>query len=233
MRQALVVVFVMLGCSIGAQDRRPSRLSFLKPGQTRYQEVIDGWKAADPDWDGRPRFEWGTEIALEKPDIRLSPHIVPNRPDPPGDETWLDAKPEERARWHIVRVRVMEDSVSGAESPVDDPDVSEVRLAFLLDSAGAPDRLLYYSVSLGSQKLDWDDVVRRYGPPEDEEYVYVQSGLDGEEREKLVYRRFPKHGIGYVWDAVLAEQIMKKYGMKLEEAQKDYYSDVIHFEPEK
>ncbi len=237
MNRAVVLALLLLVCPLGAQE--PSRnqdLSFLVPGKTRFRELIDRWKSAHPDEDTGPISEWDTEIAVEKPDILLWAFNVAKRPDPPGHARWIEATAEEQAKWHLLRVRVCEFRTVLGESPVDDPDRPEVRLAFRLDEAGAPDLLVYYVIGLKPDSIDWIDLVRRWGPPKDEEYVYAQRSAlsaDGEERTKYLYRRFPDRGVGYVWDAEGAEEVVKDKKMTLEEAQKTYYFYAVHFEPEK
>ena len=237
MSRALVIAFLLLVCPLGAQE--PSRkqdLSLLVPGKTRYRELIDRWKSAHPDEEIGPIAEWDTEIALEKPDILLWPLHVARRPDPPGNACWIKATPEEQAKWHLLRVRVCEFLTVLGESPVDDPDRPEVTLAFRLDEAGAPDILVYYVIGLKPDLIDWDDLVRRWGPPKDEEYVYAERSAlsaDGETRRKYLYRRFPDRGVGYVWNAQHAEERVEDNKMTLEEAQKIYYFYAVHFEPEK
>ena len=242
MKRAMMVVVGLVACSLWAQEPPPKRdLSFLVPGKSLYKDVMARWRQAHADegaW-ANPLGEWDSRIAREKPDINLSPLTVPAKADREGMMgCWLDSDPAEQAAWHIVPVWVSELSVVIAESPVDDPDSPVVNLVFLKDGAGAPDRLLYYKVSIGDKGVDWEKIVQKYGQPQDVEYVYVRESIDAkgdkyEKRHKYVFRRFPERGIGYVWDARTAEEVMKEYGEKLEDAQKDYYRAVIYFEPEK
>ncbi len=236
MKRAMMVVVGLVACALWAQEPPPKRdLSFLVPGKSLYKDVMARWRQAHADegaW-ANPLGEWDSRIAREKPDILLWPLTGPTKADRKSElGSWLEGDPSEQAAWHIVPVWVSEFSVVIAESPVGDPDSPEVTLVFLKDGAGAPDRLLYYRVSIGGKGFDWEKIVKKYGQPQDVEYVYV-SGLIDEERHKYVFRRFPERGIGYVWDAETAELVMKKYGKKLEDAQKKYYRAVIYFEPEK
>ncbi len=205
--------------------------SFLVPGKTTFQEVEEHWRDGSLFED--PDHEFDTDIYREKPHIYFSSHLhLEPVPLPPDGlySTELVVSAEEAAKWTRISVRVFEYCRFLSTCS----DARNIVLVFTKDKDGKPERLLYYCVFLlhglepGEEEVNWEKVLREQGTaPQDVEYEYVEHSEDEDEHRLYRFRRFPKRGIGYVWNRTEAEA----WGQPSEVAEKIHYEARIHFEP--
>ncbi len=232
---ALLFMFVLPdGVEAQEEVKRSERdSSFLVPGKTLYAEVKKRWDESGEDPAG-PERSWSTEMYAERVHVyflgRMS--ILPPEQADRADQLTLQVSPEEAKKWTRISVMVYKYRRYFGSTSVGDPDSScKIHLVFLKDSDGKPDRLLYYQVELRHEELDWGEVVRRLGAPEDVDYPYVDLWEEGEKRLRphFLHRRYPAQGVGYVWEMDLALRV----SLNRTEAEKKLYVARVHFVPEK
>ncbi len=233
---ALLIMFV-LPDRVDAQEdvKRAERdSSFLVPGKTLYAEVKTRWDESGEDPAG-PETSWSTEMYAERVHVFFLGEMSILPPEQANRELTpltLQVSPEESKNWTRISVIVFKYRRYFGSTSVGDPDSScKIHLVFLKDLDGNPDRLLYYQIELRRDELDWADVVRRLGAPEDVDYSYVNLWAKEEDRLRFhfLHRRYPAQGVGYVWDMHLA----LKVSLNRTEAEKKLYVARMHFVPEK
>ncbi len=225
---ALACLVLLVSPADGRGNERDT--SFLVPGKTTFQEVEEHWHDGSLFED--PDLEFDTDLYREKPHVHFIPelHVEPVPPTPDGlYSTELVVAAEEAAKWTRVSVRVIEYCRFLSTSAVTTSEGgAKIVLVFTKDANGKPDRLLYYKVSLLADELDWDRVLREQSTaPTDTDYHYIKHWDDHDDHQRYRFRRFPKRGVGYVWNRSEAEA----WGEPAEAAEKIHYCARVHFEP--
>ncbi len=213
------------GPALAPGRRRERDIAFLRPGE-KYTDILEAWRPLGEFW-ARPDDEWDMEMYLERPHIRILRELTLDPTDTPSE--YFIVSPEDAARWTRVSVRMVtyDSTVAGITAEESD----SISLVFSKDAAGAPDRLLCWKVSITPGELDWAAVVRRYGEPEDVEYLYGFRKDGRKEVARCLLRRFPAHGIGFVHDSDWA----KREGVDPQQAllNSRYYTAQVFFPLEK
>ncbi len=234
---AMVLLFMLVlpdGVEAQEEVKRAERdSSFLVPGKTLYAEVKKRWDESGEDPAG-PERSWSTEMYAERAHVYFLGRMSILPPEQADEESHLtlQVSPEEAKKLNRISVVVFQyQRFFGSTSFGDSYSACKIHVVFLKDSDGKPDRLLYYQVELGDDELDWGDVVRRLGTPEDVDYPYLD--LWAKEKERLrfhfLHRRYPAQGVGYVWDMYLALRVSRNRT----EAETKFYVARMHFVPEK